>query len=43
MSKWTEGTNADIATFRQDPSLERVPSLFTVRLLVNYVKAKLAA
>ena len=34
---------ADIEGFRQDPSLARVADLFTVRLLVNYVKAKLAA
>ena len=34
---------ADIATFKKNPSLDQVPSLFTVRLLVNYVKTKLAA
>ena len=34
---------ADLDTFRQDPALTKVPDLFTVRLLVNFVKAKLAA
>ena len=34
---------ADIDSFKQDPSVSKVPNLFTVRLLVNYVQAKLAA
>jgi acyl carrier protein len=31
---------ADLAQFRQDPKVTRVPDLFTVGLLVNYVKTK---
>lgn len=34
---------ADLATFRKDPKVTRVPDLFTVGLLVNYVKMKLAS
>jgi len=34
---------ADLTTFRQDPKVTRVPDLFTVQLLVNYVKLKLAS
>lgn len=34
---------ADIADFRRDPRVTRVPDLFTVGLLVNYVKMKLAS
>jgi acyl carrier protein len=33
---------ADLAEFRQDPQVTKVPDLFTVGLLVNYVKSKLA-
>lgn len=32
---------ADLASFRADPKVTRVPELFTVQLLVNYVKTKL--
>lgn len=34
---------ADLEEFRKDPVLTKVPDLFTVQLLVDYVKAKLAA
>ncbi len=34
---------ADLAGFRKDPRVTRVPDLFTVGLLVNYVKMKLAS
>ena len=34
---------ADLETFRKEPTVGKVPNLFTVRLLVNYVQAKLAA
>ena len=34
---------ADLSEFRKDPQMARVPELFTVGLLVNYVKTKLAA
>ncbi len=34
---------ADIVGFRKDPAITKVPNLFTVRLLVNFVKSKLAA
>ena len=34
---------ADLSQFEEDPQLSRVPDLFTVQLLVNYVKSKLAA
>ncbi|HEX5136794.1 MAG TPA: phosphopantetheine-binding protein [Planctomycetota bacterium] len=34
---------ADLGEFKKDPRVTRVPDLFTVGLLVNYVKTKLAA
>jgi acyl carrier protein len=34
---------ADLASFKKDPRVTRVPDLFTVGLLVNYVKMKLAS
>ncbi len=34
---------ADMTEFSQDPQVTKVPDLFTVGLLVNYVKSKLAA
>ncbi len=34
---------ADLASFAKDPKVTRVPDLFTVQLLVNYVKTKLKA
>lgn len=34
---------ADLSDFRKDPKVTRVPDLFTVGLLVNYVKMKLAS
>ena len=34
---------ADLAGFREDPKVTRVPDLFTVGLLCNYVKMKLAS
>jgi acyl carrier protein len=34
---------ADLADFRRDPRVTKVPDLFTVGLLVNYVKTKLAS
>ena len=34
---------ADLDVFRADPQLTHVPDLFTVELLVNYVRSKLAA
>ena len=34
---------ADLAGFKKDPRVTRVPDLFTVGLLVNYVKMKLAS
>ncbi len=34
---------ADLTEFRKDPQMSRVSELFTVGLLVNYVKTKLAA
>lgn len=34
---------ADLDSFRGDPRVTRVPDLFTVGLLVNYVKMKLAS
>jgi len=33
---------ADLSGFRDDPKLARVPELFTVGLLVRYIRAKLA-
>jgi acyl carrier protein len=32
---------ADLSDFEKDPKISRVPELFTVGLLVNYVKTKL--
>ena len=34
---------ADLSGFREDPRITRVGEIFTVGLLVNYVKTKLAA
>lgn len=34
---------ADLSAFRQDPKITKVGDIFTVGLLVNYVKTKLAA
>ena len=34
---------ADLADFKRDPRVTRVPDLFTVGLLVSYVKMKLAS
>ena len=34
---------ADMDSFKEDPQVARVPELFTVGLLVNYVQTKLAA
>lgn len=34
---------ADLTGFRDDPKVTRVPDLFTVGLLCNYVKMKLSA
>jgi acyl carrier protein len=34
---------ADLAEFKRDPRVTKVPDLFTVGLLVNYVKMKLAS
>ncbi len=34
---------ADLAEFEKDPQVTKVPELFTVGLLVSYVKSKLAA
>ena len=33
---------ADLSQFKQDPKVTKVPDLFTVGLLVNYVKTKVA-
>lgn len=33
---------ADLSEFKQDPKVTKVPDLFTVGLLVNYVKTKVA-
>jgi len=35
--------HADFSRFESDPSVARVPELFTVRTIVNYVEGKLAA
>ena len=32
---------ADLSDFRKDPRLERMEDLFTVELIVNYLKKKL--
>ncbi len=34
---------ADLSEFEKDPQVAKVPELFTVGLLVSYVKSKLAA
>jgi acyl carrier protein len=34
---------ANLEEFKKDPQVAKVPDLFTVQLLVNYVKTKLAA
>lgn len=34
---------ADLSAFKQDPRVTKVPEIFTVGLLVSYVKNKLAA
>lgn len=34
---------ADLGDFREDPKVTRVPDLFTVGLLCNYVKMKLSS
>jgi acyl carrier protein len=35
--------HADFSTFENDPDVNRMPDLFTVKTLVNYIEAKLAA
>jgi len=35
--------HADFSEFEQDPVLSKVPELFTVQTIVNYVEGKLAA
>ncbi len=35
--------HADFSGFDSDPDVNKVPELFTVRTLVNYIQAKLAA
>lgn len=35
--------HADFSDFEQDPDVNKMPDLFTVRTLVNYIEAKLAA
>ena len=35
--------HADFSDFEQDPDVSKMPDLFTVRTLVNYIEAKLAA
>ncbi len=35
--------HADFSTFEADPDVNRMPDLFTVKTLVNYVQTKLAA
>jgi len=34
---------ADLSEFENDPQVTKVPELFTVKLLVNFVKTKVAA
>jgi len=34
---------ADLTEFRKSPKITKLPELFTVRLLVNYVRTKLAS
>ncbi len=35
--------HADFSQFEKDPDVNKMPDLFTVRTLVNYIEAKLAA
>jgi acyl carrier protein len=35
--------HADFSSFEKDPDVNRMPDLFTVKTLVNYIEAKLAA
>lgn len=35
--------HADFSSFESDPDVNRMPELFTVRTLVNYIETKLAA
>ncbi|NLX12851.1 MAG: acyl carrier protein [Phycisphaerales bacterium] len=35
--------HADFSTFEKDPDVNKMPDLFTVRTLVNYIEKKLAA
>jgi len=35
--------HADFSTFENDPDVGKMPELFTVRTLVNYIEVKLAA
>jgi acyl carrier protein len=35
--------HADFSTFEQDPDVNKMPDLFTVKTLVNYIETKLAA
>lgn len=35
--------HADFSSFENDPDVNRMPDLFTVKTLVNYIEAKLAA
>jgi acyl carrier protein len=35
--------HADFSNFDQDPDVNRMPDLFTVKTLVNYIETKLAA
>jgi acyl carrier protein len=35
--------HADFSSFEGDPDVNRMPDLFTVKTLVNYIEAKLAA
>jgi hypothetical protein len=35
--------HADFSEFEQDPDVNKMPDLFTVRTLINYIEAKLAA
>ncbi len=35
--------HADFSSFETDPDVNRMPDLFTVKTLVNYIEAKLAA
>ncbi len=35
--------HADFSGFESDPDVNKMPDLFTVKTLVNYIEAKLAA